>query len=175
MNWDALGAIGEIIGAVAVVATLIYLAVQIRQNTRHVQAQMGHDGWISSADYEHAQMDHTAAEVIAKAEFEPDKLTNVDIKILDAHYRMLFLHISRVEHMNSLGLEIYTVEQTALGFIDHFNVPTGRAWFESNEWFVENFAPNISARMKQLFEDPNSPSRGKSLRQFRNLIIKQDE
>jgi len=34
VNWDAIGAIGEIVGAVAVVATLGYLAVQIRQNTR---------------------------------------------------------------------------------------------------------------------------------------------
>ena len=33
MNWDAAGAIGEIVGAVAVVVTLIYLAIQIRQNT----------------------------------------------------------------------------------------------------------------------------------------------
>ena len=33
MNWDALGAIAELIGAIAVVATLIYLAAQIRQNT----------------------------------------------------------------------------------------------------------------------------------------------
>lgn len=32
INWDALGAIGELIGAVAVVATLLYLAIQIRQN-----------------------------------------------------------------------------------------------------------------------------------------------
>ena len=30
MNWEAAGAIGEIIGAIAVVATLTYLAVQIR-------------------------------------------------------------------------------------------------------------------------------------------------
>ena len=30
MNWDAIGTIAEIIGAVAVVATLVYLAVQIR-------------------------------------------------------------------------------------------------------------------------------------------------
>jgi hypothetical protein len=28
MNWDAIGAIGEVIGAVAVVASLVYLAVQ---------------------------------------------------------------------------------------------------------------------------------------------------
>ena len=34
MNWEALGAIGEIVGAVAVIVTLAYLAVQIRQNTR---------------------------------------------------------------------------------------------------------------------------------------------
>ena len=33
MNWDALGAIGEIVGAVGVIATLAYLAVQVRQNT----------------------------------------------------------------------------------------------------------------------------------------------
>jgi hypothetical protein len=30
MNWDAIGAIGEIVGAVAVVTSLVYLAVQIR-------------------------------------------------------------------------------------------------------------------------------------------------
>lgn len=34
MNWDAIGAIGEILGAVAVVITLGYLAVQVRQNAR---------------------------------------------------------------------------------------------------------------------------------------------
>jgi hypothetical protein len=34
MNWEAIGAIGEIIGAVAVVVTLAYLAVQIRNSTR---------------------------------------------------------------------------------------------------------------------------------------------
>jgi hypothetical protein len=31
VNWDALGAIGEIVGAVMVLATLVYLASQIRQ------------------------------------------------------------------------------------------------------------------------------------------------
>ena len=69
MNWDAVGAIGEIVGALAVVITLVYLAIQVRQNTRHLQAQMGHDGWISSADYELAQMEQAAAEALAKASF----------------------------------------------------------------------------------------------------------
>lgn len=33
MNWEAAGAIGEIIGALGVIATLAYLAIQIKQNT----------------------------------------------------------------------------------------------------------------------------------------------
>ena len=38
MNWEAIGAIGEICGAGAVVVSLIYLALQIRHSTRETQA-----------------------------------------------------------------------------------------------------------------------------------------
>lgn len=34
VNWDAIGAIGEVAGAIGVVASLAYLATQIRHNTR---------------------------------------------------------------------------------------------------------------------------------------------
>ena len=33
MNWEAIGAVGELVGALAVVLTLGYLAAQVRQNT----------------------------------------------------------------------------------------------------------------------------------------------
>lgn len=36
MNWEAIGAVGELVGATAVLITFIYLAVQIRQNTAAV-------------------------------------------------------------------------------------------------------------------------------------------
>ena len=38
MNWDAISAVGEILGAIAVLVTLIYLAKQIRQNTQEIRA-----------------------------------------------------------------------------------------------------------------------------------------
>ncbi len=45
MNWDAVGAIAELLGAIGVIASLVYLATQIRQsrnqmveNTRALQA-----------------------------------------------------------------------------------------------------------------------------------------
>lgn len=37
MNWDAIGAIAELLGSIAVVATLVFLIKQIRSNTAMVQ------------------------------------------------------------------------------------------------------------------------------------------
>jgi len=37
MNWEAISAVGEIVGATAVVVTLIYVAVQVRHATRETQ------------------------------------------------------------------------------------------------------------------------------------------
>lgn len=42
MNWDAIGAIGEILGAFAVVASLVYLALQIRTQNREARAASVH-------------------------------------------------------------------------------------------------------------------------------------
>ena len=39
MNWDAIGALGEIIGAAAVFISLLYLAIQIRQSTTLARTQ----------------------------------------------------------------------------------------------------------------------------------------
>ena len=37
MNWDAIGSIAEVIGALAVLITLAYLAVQVRQNSTQLR------------------------------------------------------------------------------------------------------------------------------------------
>lgn len=48
MNWAAVQAVAEAIGAVAVVASLIYLAIQVRQNTRAVRAST-YDGMVQAS------------------------------------------------------------------------------------------------------------------------------
>ena len=46
MNWEAIGAVGEILGAIAVVATLIYLSIQIRHSS--TQTRMAtYESWVS--------------------------------------------------------------------------------------------------------------------------------
>ena len=54
MNWDAIGATGEIIGAAAVVISLLYLGFQIRGQTRQAKFAAAHD---ISLGYREA-MDH---------------------------------------------------------------------------------------------------------------------
>ncbi len=43
MNWEAIGAVGEILGAAAVVISLMYLAVQIRGQNREARLSAMHE------------------------------------------------------------------------------------------------------------------------------------
>jgi hypothetical protein len=36
MNWEAIGAIGELVGGLAVVVTLVYIAFQVRQSSKQI-------------------------------------------------------------------------------------------------------------------------------------------
>ncbi len=38
MNWEAIGAVAELLGAIGVIASLVYLATQMKQNTRAMRA-----------------------------------------------------------------------------------------------------------------------------------------
>jgi hypothetical protein len=76
VNWDAIGAIGEIAGAISVVATLFYLARQIQQNTRMSRAEMTKDLMLASRS---AILDATANDKLAEIwaemrDFESDKV-----------------------------------------------------------------------------------------------------
>ncbi len=43
MNWEAIGAVGEIFGALAVVVSLVYLATQIRSQNRESRIAASHE------------------------------------------------------------------------------------------------------------------------------------
>jgi hypothetical protein len=38
INWEALGAMANLLAAIGIIATLIYLSIQIRQNTKAVRS-----------------------------------------------------------------------------------------------------------------------------------------
>ncbi|MBT8145885.1 MAG: hypothetical protein KJN90_03480 [Gammaproteobacteria bacterium] len=54
MNWEAIGAIGEIVGALAIVATLLYLAQQTKANAAALRANAAWDAEKVFADINHS-------------------------------------------------------------------------------------------------------------------------
>jgi len=76
VNWEAIGAIGEVVGAVAVVLTLVYLAVQLRQNTNALKTNT----WQSIQDAEQRfdeflSRDHHLLEVWIKGHQDRNSLS----------------------------------------------------------------------------------------------------
>ena len=67
MNWDAIGAVGEIVGAVAVVGSLIYLASQIRQQNREARISASHEITEAFRDAIGAVKDPQIAQLCVKA------------------------------------------------------------------------------------------------------------
>jgi hypothetical protein len=50
INWDALAAISALLGSIGVIATLVYLSIEIRHNTRSVRLSTFHDAIRDMAD-----------------------------------------------------------------------------------------------------------------------------
>ena len=100
MNWDAIGAIGEIVGAMAVVVTLIYLAAQVRQSTVATQAatlqnSVGNDMQVLTTVGATAE----ASEALYKYSFSPETLNETQL----IQGRWLFA--STVRHWENLYLQ----------------------------------------------------------------------
>ncbi|MBT5558916.1 MAG: hypothetical protein HOJ88_03415 [Proteobacteria bacterium] len=76
MNWEAISAIGEIIGAITVVATLSYLARQIKDSTRASRSQSITDATTGmQAWYQELGSNPQASELILKGFTNPEALS----------------------------------------------------------------------------------------------------
>ena len=76
MSWDALGALAELFGAIAVFATLIYLSVQIRQSNRLALAEYREMNRIAMIDLSDPVIrDAEFAELLEEAKTNYDDLS----------------------------------------------------------------------------------------------------
>ena len=79
MNWDAIAAVSSILSAIAVIATLGYVAVQIRQNTnalRSAATQGAHDQ--SASMYDLLASDPKLADIFVRGLEAPDQLDRIE-------------------------------------------------------------------------------------------------
>ena len=79
MNWDAIGAIAELLSAVAVFVTLVYLALQIRQNTRAVRSSAVDASINSVIDVRGLMIqDSEMADIFLRGNSDPDSLDRTE-------------------------------------------------------------------------------------------------
>ena len=90
MNWDAIGAVGEIIGAIGVILTLFYLAFQIRQNTKAVKGQT--IGTVTQNVLTELMpfVGSNLAETWLKALDDPSQLSKIELANLDSGWSLPF-------------------------------------------------------------------------------------
>ncbi|MEZ5570378.1 MAG: hypothetical protein R3E64_00015 [Halioglobus sp.] len=86
MNWDAIGAIGEIIGAVAVLVTLIYLALQVRQTRKMLLAESIRATRAERREFFTAFRDSPFIHEILEKRANGEELSYTEISRLTAHH-----------------------------------------------------------------------------------------
>lgn len=81
MNWEAIGAIGEILGAVGVLATLIYLSQQIRKSAEDTRNNTVFAVMSLLSKNRRAAMNSGIAELVIRAE-KGEQLTDTETRQL---------------------------------------------------------------------------------------------
>jgi hypothetical protein len=86
MNWEAIGAISEMVGALGVVVSLVYLAFQIRQNTKQLEqnerAAIAASASVSATNYrenrKHIYSSRELAEIHLRGMADPESLNDIE-------------------------------------------------------------------------------------------------
>ena len=85
MNWDAIGAIGDVIGAFAVVLSLLYLAVQIRHSGKMAEDTAFRDVFAVVTTQFASMAEGPNAEIMLKGLKNFDELAGREKYIFDSH------------------------------------------------------------------------------------------
>ena len=77
MNWSAIGAIGEIVGATGVIISLVYLATQIRNQNQEAKISSARSVWESFREMTRSLEDSSTAELYLAAADNYENLTDI--------------------------------------------------------------------------------------------------
>jgi hypothetical protein len=147
MNWDAIGALGQVIGAVAVVATLLYVAREVRHSGRSLSISALRD---TTAQWNYwSQMIATStdlADIVSKGNKSYDDLSESESLRYDAYVQSFF---DNVDSYRSLVID-YGMDKdlAALARIvsRRIRIPGFKAWWAANTAdYTDNFVSWIES------------------------------
>ena len=151
MTLQDLGNVGELVGALATVATLVYLAVQIRQNTTSVRAASYHAGSTAwSAIFSQVALDPKAAEIYHAGRVSLDELSKEDARRADLLFDAMLAQIENfyVQFLNGQHPES-NQERFARILQAQFQTPGFRRyWPRRRDFFTAEFVEYIEKELE---------------------------
>jgi hypothetical protein len=153
MNWEAIGAIGEVVGAAGVIASLVYLAVQIRQNTRSIRRASGRQSGEKNAVALRSLAEH--AELFSGDFIGLDGLASLD-RSQRTRFDMIFgMWMQAIEQTFADVREGLVESEYATPYRDYLrrllSCPGGVQWWsERRAWFSASFQREVD----HLIEHP---------------------
>jgi hypothetical protein len=149
------GALGEVVGGVAVIATLIYLAVQTRQARRTALAQApqwisdGFRSWISGP-----RDDKELAEILIRANQNWSGLSPVDQLRAHCWWVDKVVHLDAVLTLHAQGAIDDEHKRSwiddSLGMI---NTPGGLEWWSRTKFL---YNPQVRVELESRLQDPSN-------------------
>ena len=153
MSIQELGSIGELIAAIATVLTLVYLAIQVRQNTRALKASTFQE--ISSELGQNVQLllnTPDMAMIYTKGLSEPDTLTANERLKIQALYLAMFRRLESVFVQTELGsIDREFVAGAELSLLTLIGTQFGREWWESAKpIFYKPFVEHVEKQLVSI-------------------------
>jgi len=146
MNWNAIGAAGEVVGAAAVIASLVYLAVQIRQNTRSVRRASARQSGEKNATALRAFADYP--ELFSGEFMGLDRLDNLDPSQRQRFDMIFGMWMQAIEQTFADVRDGSLEPEYGVPYGDYlkqlFSCPGGQHWWsEHRAWFTASFQDEV--------------------------------
>lgn len=150
---EDLGNLGEFVGAVGVVVSLIYLTLQLRHNTSSVRAASFNEMVRNSIRLlEHGFRDREFAEFLARAEADPESLDDVSRLRWDSYMTAVFRHFGNLVYQHRVGaLDEQMWQSYRRDLKEHLRAPSWVAWFgEHRVVFSESLVDEVACLVEEI-------------------------
>ena len=158
---QSLGSIGEFVGAIGVVVSLVYLAQQMKQNTNSVRAASFNAMVQNSIGLlEHSFRDPEFAAFIVRAERDPDALSGDESERWDAYMTAVYRHFGNLVYQHRVGaLDKLMWEAYRATLKQHLRSPAWASWYEENAHvFSMALTREVAEARRELAAESDSAS-----------------
>lgn len=156
MNWDAVAAVAEVVGTLAVLITLGYLAIQTRDNVKITRSRAIWDAQLSFVEVNEILADDgVVADVLYKALCKPDSLNDRETYQLHRFLRGWFQRMEAQFALYKEGILDQEIWELRLGYAQGMlsKSPFKEWWSidKNNSMYTRDFIESID-NSKQIIE-----------------------